>query len=180
MIRLAYKITFLILVFICISTTVSGQVFSQKNSDSFGSKYFVGGNFGLSFGTITNIYLAPEFAYAVTENFHAGIGISYQFTRDLRYNPFIDYSVYGGKLFGRYFFLENFFLQAEYERLIYDANYSNSNNKMQFDGIYGGVGYRQWMGDTSFYYIALLFDLNDDQFIFGINPFFRAGFAIGL
>ncbi|MBN2747278.1 MAG: hypothetical protein JXR34_11180 [Bacteroidales bacterium] len=177
---MAFRNLIIFFIFTSISLQVEAQIFSLGKSDSSDKRFYLGGNLGLSFGTITNIYIAPELAYALTENLHAGIGVSYQFTRDIRYNPFIDYSVYGGKLFGRYFFLDDFFVQAEYERLVYDANYSNTNNKMQYDGIYGGVGYRQWMGESSFYYIALLFDLNDDQFIFGINPFFRAGFAIGL
>ena len=77
-------------------------------------KVFVGGNFGLQFGTITFIDISPIVGYRFTDRFSAGPGITYRY---LKFRGFSGTSTYGGSLFARHTIGSQFFAQAQYESL---------------------------------------------------------------
>lgn len=177
------SIRIIIIFSLILSTNLTkAQVSSTGGISSGQSKYYIGGGIGLSFGSATYIYMAPELTYAITENLHAGFGVSYEYQSIRNYIPTRNISIYGGKVFARYYVLDDFFAHVEYERLYYRDNFINPEPQplIGMDGMYAGVGYRQWTGGNSFFSIALLFNVMDDQIIFGINPFLRFGFSIGL
>lgn len=146
------------------------------------TKYFIGGGFGITFGTQTNIYVAPEIAYAINNNLHIGVGLSYEYSSYHNFIPKRTINIYGGKAFARYFIFDDFFAYAEFEKLYFRDNYINPTNSplIAIEGFYAGGGYRQWFGTNSFGTIALLFDLTNSNYLFGINPFLRVGMAVGI
>lgn len=152
-------------------------------TDEFGiSKFYLGGNLGASFGTITNIYVSPELSYRIKPKIFVGLGFGYQYYKNRNFIPPMTINTYSGRIFGQYYFYNDFFAHVEYERLHHEyknIGYSSTVNA-RVDGIYGGVGYRSWMGPNSFWTFSLLFDLQDNNIQFGINPFIRIGMAIGL
>ena len=155
---------------------------NNMGSQGIGSRLYLGGNFGLSFGSISSIYIAPVAAYAITEKLYGGLGLSYQYYSDKTIMPSYNVSTYGIKIFARYFVFDDLFAHVEYEKLYYRDSYYNPGNAplISIDGLYAGGGYRQWMGSNAYMTIALLFNLRSNQFVFGINPFIRVGMGFGI
>jgi hypothetical protein len=87
-------------------------------------KMFVGGNFGLTFGTYTLINVSPQIGYRFTNFFAAGVGINMQYISvKEKYTNGDLYSktsqgVAGLNIFGRVYPLKQFMLQVQPE-----ANY---------------------------------------------------------
>ena len=119
---------------------------------SFKDRAFTGGNLGLSFGTITNIYLAPVLGYRVTPRMAAGVGVIYQYVKDTRYNPDLSYSSYGFNIFSRYAIYGPLFVQAEYEYLNYEYFPfigSAETARTGFNSVFLGGGLAQPMGKNA-------------------------------
>ncbi|MBS0000969.1 MAG: hypothetical protein KFF73_18440 [Cyclobacteriaceae bacterium] len=100
-----------------------GQVIIEEGEKpSVFDRMYFGGGFGASFGDITSVYVSPVVGYMITRSLSAGVGITYQYYSDSRF----DYqtNTYGGKLFAR----QNLsllklplFLYAEYETLNFEV-----------------------------------------------------------
>jgi hypothetical protein len=62
--------------------------------------------------------ITPTMSYKLNERTHIGAGLSFRYFRNFKYpGKTDDYMVYGGRVFLRYRFVYNVFLQAEYEYL---------------------------------------------------------------
>lgn len=162
----------------------------QKNND-FLSRVDFGGYLGLQFGTYTLVEISPLASYRVTESFHAGLGLTYQYYR-INYSNAPDYrtSSYGGSLFGRYFIWRDLFAHAEYAPLYvtyYDYYYDNSGiysyrnegSAWVHDFLIGG-GYRQWIGTNASINMMILWNINETYYSPYRNPIIRIGFGVGL
>jgi len=146
------------------------------------SRWYVGGSLGFSFGSVTSISIMPELAYALTEDFFVGGGLRYSYFQDNNVVPVYKFTIWGGKIFLRYYILDNIFAHIEAERLYFqDPFYSSptGDDWIFRDYFYGGGGYRKWMGSNSYMTLELLFDLTNNDYSFGSNPFFRIGFGVG-
>jgi len=160
-----------------ISFSVKAQVY-----EGGGSRFYGGGTLGLSFGSFTSITIMPELAYAVTEDFFVGAGIRYSYFQDNTVVPVYKSTVWGGKVFLRYYIIENIFAHIEAERLYFKDPFQVSPTGVEWiyrDYFYGGGGYRQWMGANSYMTLEILFDLTNNDYSFGSNPIFRMGFGVG-
>jgi hypothetical protein len=97
------------------------SVFSQSDAPTVGfdkSKLFLGGNFGLSFGSYTLINLSPQLGYHFTNYFAAGAGInllysSVHYTYPYEYKD--EYGAAGLNVFGRFYPIQNIMLQIQPE-----------------------------------------------------------------
>lgn len=170
-----------VIVFLVFIFAISLNSWAQKY-DGYGSRWYLGGSFGVSFGTVTSISIIPELSYAVTEDFFIGGGIRYSYYQDNGIVPVYKSTIWGGKMFMRYYLLENIFAHVEAERLYFqDPFYSSptGDNWIFRDYFYGGGGYRQWLGQNSFMTMEILFDLTNNDYSFGTNPLFRIGFGVG-
>lgn len=141
------------------------------------SKYnfYAGGGLGLQFGTITLIDISPHAAYQVNKNLSAGLGVSYQYYKDKRFQQSFSTDVYGGRIFIRHDIYNNVFVDAEYEVLSYDSYDWNSNNTKRITAhnyLFGG-GYRQKLGERSFVNLLLLWNLNEDNYSLFHSPISR-------
>lgn len=170
----------IIAILIIISSAANAQFGDILDSDYYenGNKYLVGGSGGLSFGIVTNLNVRPIAGYKITERFHAGVALFYDYYSDARFIPKYTYQVYGGAVFGRYYFLNKFFVQAEYERFFWkDEQNAISNQTLRLDKANVGLGYRNWISDNAYYNIVVLYNTFNEEFTLGINPFFRGGFV---
>lgn len=157
----------------------------DKPRTSFWERTFVGGNFGLLFGNITMIDLSPNAGYKITENFSAGVGITYIYFND----RFFNYStnIYGGRVFARYNFLEKFLLHTEYEILNMELwnRLDFKRDRVNYPRLLLGGGFRQNIGTNSSLMLLVLFNVLDDTEFFNRyafrmpNPDVRVGFSIG-
>lgn len=141
-----------------------------------------GGYLGAQFGDVTYIEVSPLASYRVTRNFHAGLGLTYQYYK-VNYSGAPDYSTssYGGSIFARYFIWRDLFAHVEYAPLYvnyYDFNMVKYGTWVN-DILIGG-GYRQWIGDKAFMSLMLLWNVNESFYSPYSNPIIRIGFGIGL
>ena len=143
-------------------------------------RIFVGGNLGLQFGSITLVDISPLAGYWFTDNLAGGIGFTYQYYKDKRYIHEYSTDIYGFRVFGRYYFFDNFFGHAEYELLNYKA-YSmiEGFSRINVSNVLLGGGYRQWVTDKSFMTIVILWNVNESIYSLYQNPIIRVGINVG-
>jgi hypothetical protein len=155
-----------------------------KNQKSFWDRVYFGGYLGLQFGTVTFIDIAPLATYQVTEDFYVGLGPTYQYISDKRYDPHYNTSSYGAQFYARYFIWKDLFAQVEYDPLYltyYDYNFTPlRKSSVWVNDLMLGGGYRQWLGDRAFATIIILFNVNESIYSPYQNPVIRIGFGIGL
>jgi len=162
--------------------------FSKKKSTFPDSdRFFTGGDFGLLFGDITLIEISPLLGYKFTDQFWAGVGGTYQYYKNSNYAPAFKSSVYGGRLFSRYYVgvINNLFLHAEYEVLNYDAIFVDPFGYFYQDRITAhnflvGGGYSQPIAERSSIDLMILYNLNESSQSLYSNPIIRVGFNFGL
>jgi hypothetical protein len=80
-----------------------------------------GGSFGLSLGTVTNINIAPNIGYELTEKLVAGVGVNLMYFKYRYYN--INTLYYGGKGFLMYSVLPMVNLIGEFEAMNVEGSY---------------------------------------------------------
>jgi hypothetical protein len=169
---------------------------SLQAQRSFGSRLYTGGNLGLQFGNVTLVDISPIVGYRLTEDIDIGISLTYKYYnyKDYYYyfptKQYFDLktNIFGGGVFGRYYFTENLFAHAEIEYLDFTVDkYTSYNNGLEIDkeklgitSIFIGGGYKQEMGSNSFFTFMLLYNLNETQNSPYTNPVIRVGFGVGL
>ncbi|PCJ25397.1 MAG: hypothetical protein COA97_07860 [Flavobacteriales bacterium] len=159
----------------------SGTGNSTKSNNGGGfdwDRVTVGGGFGLTFGSYTVIEISPTFGYYLTDNILAGVGGFYTYYKDNDFN----YStyIYGGRVFGEYLFNDVPFL-AHAELEVVDIQWTLDERKTLINPYIGG-GLKQIFGGGSYFYILVLYNLNEtkESYLFQPNPIIRGGIAIGL
>lgn len=93
---------------------------NEKQKGFQKEKLFVGGNFGLTFGSYTLINVSPQIGYHFTDFFAAGMGINLQYVSWKNEYLGGDYEkisqgVTGLNIFGRIYPIKNFMIQAQPE-----------------------------------------------------------------
>ena len=188
----------------------------QTASRPFKDRLFIGGSLGFSFGNYSSlIEVSPIFGYAVTKKFVVGLGLTYKYYRYNDYYRTIDSNgdisgyydlktnIYGGSIWARYFLtgigipiIENIFLHAEVEPLMFNHNYrydpsgdfydpwytsfSKGNEQISLTSFFLGGGLRQMLGQRSYLYIEVLWNFNEELYTPYSNPRIRIGVAVAL
>jgi len=123
---------------------------SANRSSSFSDKVKFGGNIGGNFGTTNYIQLTPFAAYSITEDFLAGLGITYYYLWSSDPNNKYSKNYYGFNIFSRYYLLKDvidngtLFVHAEWEPLnIARFKYDGSKERAWMSSVLlgGGVAY---------------------------------------
>jgi hypothetical protein len=160
---------------------------NQNTNSSFWDRTFFGGNLGLQFGTITIIDISPLGGYKVTDNFAAGLGLTYIYYNDKRFADDFSTAVYGGRVFGQLKLpmVENLFAHAEYELLNYDLMVYDPYGyldkiRVTANNVLLGAGYRQPIGENASIDLLLLYNLNENENSLYSNPILRMGVSFGL
>ncbi len=175
MTRILFILLFSVSTFVC-----SAQINSAFNPP-LSERISFGGNVGLNFGTITAISISPTIGYRLTEKFTAGVGVIYNYVKYAKQVYGFDFSTnsYGGRVFGRYRFLENVYGSLEYQTLnlaAYDFNTLESRGRISVPMLFAGGGYLQPIGEKSFINISLQYDLIQDPYSPYGNPLISVGF----
>lgn len=180
------KLQLSILITIVLSMHVN--TYSQEIQRSpFKERFYFGGNLGLQFGSATYIDISPLVGYRITEKFSAGLGATYIYynIKETAYNYGYETSIYGGRVFARYHFMENLFAHAETEVLNMDVPeiITGTNQytlvRDNIVSVLGGGGYAQPIGARSALIVMLLWNFTEDQYSPYENPIFRVGFNAG-
>lgn len=115
------------------NTSTKPVLAEKKKLEDFKDKPFIdrlrlGGSFGLSFGSVTNINLSPMAGYELAEKLVGGVGATIMYFRYKYYD--INTAYYGGRAFLMYNVIPAINLIGEYEALNVEGSYQK----------------RQWLG----------------------------------
>ena len=171
-----------------------GAIAQTEFGETFKSRLYVGGNFGLGFGTFTSIDVSPMVGYNINRHFSGGFGATYIFYSERTLNGKSERSsFYGGRIFGRIVplpdILPNIFLHGEIESISRLIEVENSMGAFEYKrtwtpAIPVGAGFRQMAGENSFFTVTVLWNLLDDgtqaSSIYGGPLLYRVGFIFGL
>ncbi|MCO5230695.1 MAG: hypothetical protein M9958_06025 [Chitinophagales bacterium] len=145
----------------------------------------VGGNFGLSFGSITFVELSPTFGYwIIPEKLQVGLSTksiyqSVKYDNGQKWKSFL----YGGGAYVDYVIWNGIFAHGEYELVNKESYFST--DRVNVSSLLLGGGYIQPIGQTGNFYISALFNvLDSDESIysgtFGSFPLIlKMGFGFG-
>ena len=189
-------IGFLVLLLVLSQCLVPATLYGQTDAEDKElrpiDRLFFGGNFGLMFGTVTNIEVSPLVGYYLTPRLAAGAGIKFEYFRDRGgYEPY-QTTIYGGNLFSRYTIIKNLgeglniglntgiFAQVEYEalsleRAYFEPPYSEDGRFIVHSVLVGG-GLIQPVGRRSAFLVTVLYNLNETSRSPYSNPVVRIGF----
>lgn len=146
---------------------------SESDRIPLSERLFYGGNFQLNFGQVTIIDISPNVGLQLTENMQVGVGLTYQYYRrragtystgSYTYNAdAYQTSIYGGRIFGRYFPVPTMFVHAEAEALSYTyedvTDFGYKRRRAWVPGVFVGGGYNQPLGRSAAASLTILYNL---------------------
>lgn len=146
---------------------------------NFWDRFYAGGNIGLQFGTVTFADISPLVGYKITPKLSVGVGATYQYYHYKDRNIDFTTDVYGGRVFGRYFFTDYLFGHAEYEYLNLEA-FDFQRRRVDVNSVMAGGGYFQSFGGRAGLSAMLLYNFTPSMYTPYANPIFRIGFVMGI
>lgn len=151
-------------------------------------RLFIGGSFGLQFGTITNIEASPVIGLWVLPRVAVAAGPSYQYYKD----PVDGTSIYGGKAYLQVTLIQDLnniipigintgiFVQSEYQALSLERSFwsliPEGNKRIYMGTFLAGAGISQPMGRRSSMNFTVLWALTDTEYLVYDTPEIRVSF----
>jgi hypothetical protein len=148
-------------------------------------RLFFGGNFGLQFGTITDIQVSPIVGLWVFPRLAIAAGADYRFYKDPNYRT----DIYGGSTYMQFHFIKDlnsiipagihmgFFLHVEDELLSLESSIKQNppytSARFMVNTVLGGGGISQPMGRRSSLDLMFLWVLNNPDYDVYGNPEIR-------
>jgi len=143
------------------------------------NKVVYGGNFSLTFGSNTFVYVSPSVGYKISDRFLAGAGFIYQYARvSIAYNPNnntfqrlsepFESQIYGPKIFGTFFPTDYLFTGFQYEYLNHDQAFFDPNvSNIFFQNVWTSVlflegGFAQELGRKGYIMLGLRYNILHD------------------
>lgn len=145
-------------------------------------RLFFGGYINLSLGSYSVIGIEPMAGYRISPKTSAGMKIRYDYIRDARYSQTRTTSNYGGSLFARRRITPKLYAQLEPAAYNYELFYSDGSSEREWvPYVFAGGGYVQPLGQRSWVYAEILFDLLQDSKspYDDWTPFFSIGAGTG-
>lgn len=186
--RITHKSIITILLLFISFTTIYGQKTREK-PPPLRERLFFGGNFGLQFGTITNIQVSPIIGLWVLPRVAVAVGPNYTFYKD----PLDQTNIYGGKGYLQFIVIKDLnsvipigvhtgiFFHLEDELLSLQSSFwKNSvinSDRFNINTVLAGGGISQQMGRRSSLNFMVLWALNDSGYEVYSNPEIRVSFS---
>lgn len=177
------SISFAILIVCGLFGTAFGQANGQQeNEERFRDKLFTGGSVGVSLGSYTNVNFSPIIGARLTDQFYAGAGIEYQYTRYKYARETYTSSQYGGRLFTQYNVVPQLYLHTEFSLVNLEHYTLNQKDRSFVPFLYVGGGYRQLLTNRSFVTFQVLFDVIQDKNspYNSWEPIYSVGFGVDI
>ena len=177
------KSAFLVITFlICTHMVWAQREVPEDYKPPFKERVYLGGNFGLNFGSLTYVEVSPLAGYMATNRFSFGPSITYRYFKDKRFIPSISTSIYGAGVFGRYNLTDWLYAYTEYESI--NVEYYNRAESAYIrdwvPGYFIGGGIFQSIGGRAGLGVTLLFNLlhDDERSPYANNVIIRAGITL--
>jgi hypothetical protein len=171
--------------------TSFSMIYSQESREKappLKERLFYGGNFGLQFGTITDIQVSPIIGLWVLPRLAVALGPDYRFYKD----PYDQTNLYGVKGYLQFVAIKNIntflpvgantgiFLQVENDLLSLESSFwinPSASGRFYVNTVLGGGGISQQLGRRASLNLMVLWALNDSNYgIYG-NPEIRISFT---
>lgn len=154
----------------------------QRNTDWL-KRVTYGGNTQLYFSSyFTFIDISPSIGFTPFERFNFGIGFIY-FYSSTNYSGYgrFQQSAYGGMAYARYFVTDNFFAQAQYDKLRQTDifNFNNPKEKVWVDYLLIGGGYSVDLGKNARATTSIMLNVSPHRLSIYPNPIIQFGFIAG-
>jgi len=164
---------------------------ARKDAPSPHDRIFVGGNFGLQFGTFTYIEISPVIGYWLAPRLSVAAGPTFKYYKD----PYGDSDVWGGKGYARFIVVNDLnnlipigmgtsiFLHGEYESLSFKSEYLGVQSvaaRINVNTALVGGGFSQPVGGRGRINFAILWVVYDSGYQIYNNPVYRLEFTFGL
>ena len=146
------------------STAKAPQVVEEPAAAPAEGKVFTGGTIGVSFGSYFRLSVQPLIGYNFTPKFSGGVKLGYEYINDNRYEPSVTWHNYGASLFGRFRFIPQAYLHAEFAYVNYGAKTANlETERIWVPFLYLGAGYYKPLSPKTALFIEVLFDVLQDD-----------------
>jgi hypothetical protein len=143
-------------------------------------RFYWGGNLGAWFGSTTFIDISPLLGVKITEKASVGLGFIYNYYSYNYLGAKYSTNMYGSRVYGRYFILENIFLQAGWDKINRDNPYAYSlDTRVWVDNLLVGGGLRLPIGNNFYGMATGLWNLNQGPLSPYANPIIQVGFVGG-
>lgn len=180
----------IMLIFLYLSGAISyGQYAEQKdNKPPLKERIFFGGNFGLQFGTITNIEVSPVMGIWLLPRLSLAAGPKYRYYKDLMGKT----DIYGARSFTRFMFVQDlsqfiplgmrigFYLHGEYETLSLKSDFWQGgyydDGRFWEHTVLSGLGISQSIGRRSSLNITFMWSMTESEYQIYDNPEIRIDF----
>ncbi len=178
----------LLLLMVC---SVSGQVpetVKQMENPPLRQRLFFGGSFGLQFGTVTNIEVAPLAGIWLLPRLAVGAGPTFQYYKD----PYGKTAIYGGRAMMQMTLIQDLnniipigwntgiFVHGEYEALSLERSFFTTapedSGRMYYGGLLAGAGISQPTGKKSSMNITFLWSITGNEYGLYDTPEIRIEF----
>jgi len=138
-------------------------------------KLAFGGSFSLSLGSYTRIAVSPIIGFRPLDPVLIGIEGRFAYIKDT-YNGFQTY-YYGAGPFARFIFFKGIYAQIQSEYMNYDEILfkSYSSRRIWNSAYLIGGGYSQQIGERSYSFISILWDINETAATLYESPIIRFG-----
>ncbi|HNW57557.1 MAG TPA: hypothetical protein PKM69_07270 [Bacteroidales bacterium] len=174
-------------IFLAAALVLSQTLFAQEvvnEKPPLSERLFIGGSFGLQFGTVTNIQVAPVLGVWLLPRMNVAAGPSFQYYKDSYGSTLI----YGGRAYSEFVFVQDLnnviplgvnlglFIHTEYEGLSLEKNFfvADGASGRVFQGtFFGGLGISEPLGRRSSIDIELLWVLSGNKCQTHDSPEFR-------
>lgn len=149
--------------------------------DAFKDRIFFGGSFGAWLGSTTYVNASPFVGFHVTKKLSFGLGGTYNYYKETYMGSKYVSTVYGSNAFARYMITENFFAQAQWDRLsVPDYTSPFIDQRAWVHNLLIGGGYRQMFTDRAGFIAMIFYNANQTPLSPYTNPIVQIGFNINL
>lgn len=182
------RIAIVLLMLIAIFPATYGQK-EKVEVPPLKERLFFGGNFGLQFGTITDIQFSPVIGLWLLPRLGVAAGPNFRYYKD----PYDRTTIYGGRTYLQYIVVQDLnnviplgihaglFLHGEYEALNLESSVFKlppyTSERFMTHTILAGGGFSQRIGRRSSLNIMFLWALNDEGYGIYSSPEIRVGFS---
>ncbi|MGZ3885632.1 MAG: hypothetical protein ACXVPQ_00890 [Bacteroidia bacterium] len=151
----------------------------DKNARSFDwrNRLYWGGTVGAWFGTQTFVDFSPLVGIKINSKLSIGVGAIYNYYSYKYLGYTYKTSMYGSRLYARYFIFNNVFLQAGWDHINRDDPYSYFDQRVWVDNLLVGGGIRYPISDRFFCVATGLWNLNQTPLSPYSNPIIQIGFV---
>jgi len=181
----------IIAVLLVMAAGVAGQEMektTREETPPLRQRLFFGGSFGLQFGTVTNIEVAPIVGIWLLPRIAVGAGPSFQYFKD----PFGRTTIYGGRAMTQLTLIQDLnniipigmntgiFAHAEYEALSLEKAFFTTepegSGRMYYGSFLAGAGISQKAGKKASLNITFLWSITGNEYGLHDTPEIRIEF----